>query len=259
VASALKGDQPMGRLLRPLANRLLPTHPIPVTVLSGPAKGLKVVIEPHDEKSLWTGSHEPEVLSVMGDYLKPGSVCWDVGAHIGLHALFAGRCVGPSGHVHAFEPAAVNVARLRRGIALNHATNITIHEMALSDKTGTAVLYDRGSNPLHTLIDGPRTVRGETVFCDTADRMAERLGRPDLIKIDVEGAEKMVLAGARDLLSRDPPVLIVEYWTEADVAHAKAAFPQYRFTQLDQMNWLMTPGGAEQEAQAPFRLTFFRG
>ncbi len=95
----------MGRTLRPIANRLLPNRPIPVTVLSGPAKGLRLVIDPRNEKSFWTGAHEPETLSVMAQFLRPGSVFWDVGSHIGMHALFASRCVGPDGHVHAFEPA----------------------------------------------------------------------------------------------------------------------------------------------------------
>jgi FkbM family methyltransferase len=241
VASALKGDQPMGRLVRPLANRLLPTHPIPVTVLSGPAKGLKLVIDTRNEKFFWTGAHEPEVLNALGRLLHPGSVYWDVGAHIGLHAMFASRCVGPDGHIHAFEPAPATIARLRRAVALNHAKNITIHEMALSDKAGSAVLYNSDASATRTLVPGIQHSEGDSVQCETADRMAERLGRPDLIKIDVEGAEKMVLAGARDLLSRDPPVLIVEYWTDDAVAHAKTAFPQYRFVQLDQVDWLMTP------------------
>jgi FkbM family methyltransferase len=244
VASGLRGNRPMGRLLRPFVDRLLPKHPIQVTVLSGPAKGLRLVIDTHDEKSLWTGAHEPDVLSTLSRLLRPGSMFWDVGAHIGLHTLFASRCVGPRGHVHAFEPAPANVSRLRRGVALNHATNITIHEMALSDEAGTAVLYHPASNMMRTLIQGPQPTRGEPVRCETADRMAERLGRPDLIKIDVEGAEKRVLEGGSDLLSRIPPILIVEYLTHEAVAEAKAAFPQYRFAQLDPLNWLMTPGAA---------------
>ena len=65
VASALKGDRPIGRLLRPIANRLLPKHPIPVTVLSGPAKGLRLFIDTRNEKFFWTGAHEPEVLSAL--------------------------------------------------------------------------------------------------------------------------------------------------------------------------------------------------
>ncbi len=124
---------------------------------------------------------------------------------------------------------------------MNNTTNITIHEMGLSDSAGAAILYNAETSAMRTLIQGIQHAHGEPVRCETADRMAERLGRPDLIKIDVEGAEKMVLGGARHLLNQVPPILIVEYWTPADVAHAKATFPQYSFVQIDRLNWLMIP------------------
>lgn len=212
-----------------------------MTVLSGPAKGVRLVIDTHYEKSFWTGAHEPEVLGVLASLLRPGSVYWDVGAHIGLHALFASRCVGPAGHVHAFEPSPSTAIRLRHGVALNHANNVTVHELALSDQAGDAVLYDADASAMRTLVPAVSHTTGQPVQCETADRMAETLGCPDVIKIDAEGAEQMVLDGARQLLRRSATILIVEYWTPEAVAQAQSAFPRYHFAQLDHLNWLMTP------------------
>jgi hypothetical protein len=64
------------RIVRPLLNAVLPTHPIAVRVLFGPSRGLKIVIEPQREKSYWLGTHEPAVQKALVAVLRPGmTVC----------------------------------------------------------------------------------------------------------------------------------------------------------------------------------------
>src|SRR5256885_2002345 len=141
AARALRANQPLARVLRPIFNRALPKRPIPVTVMSGAGAGIKLVIDPQREKFYWTGSYEPAVQHVIRRQLHPGDVFWDVGAHIGFYTLIASRLVGPMGAVHAFEPFEPNLMRLRASVVLNSAKNVTVHGVAISDHVGQSMLY----------------------------------------------------------------------------------------------------------------------
>jgi FkbM family methyltransferase len=150
------------------------------------------------------GVSEPEVQQVLADCLVPGAVLYDVGAHAGFMTLIACRLVGPTGHVHAFEPIPANIETIRRNLAANRFGNATLHELALSDVDGPA-----------RMATGPRNITahiadtGETMVtaarCDALD-----LDPPTMVKIDVEGAESRVLAGMKETLRRHRPVVVVE-------------------------------------------------
>ena len=61
---------------------------------------------------------------------------FDIGAHAGYYTLIASKLVGGSGHVVAFEPAPRNLRYLRRHLSLNHVSNVTVLEVAVSDRAG---------------------------------------------------------------------------------------------------------------------------
>jgi FkbM family methyltransferase len=198
-----------------------------------------LVIEPRLEKFYWTGAHEPEVQQALRRCLRPGATFWDVGAHIGFFSLIASRLVGPDGQVHAFEPLPANVTRLRESLALNaSAGNVTLHPWAIAATPGQAPLQQSQSSLMGTLRE-TASVGTTLVTCVTLDAMAETLGRPDLIKIDVEGTEDEVLAGGRQLLEHGVPTLIVELLSTEAVTRARTALPQYGFIRLDATNWLL--------------------
>jgi FkbM family methyltransferase len=234
------GDRPLGRLLRPVANRVLPAAPRSVRVLSGVGCGIRLVIEPRAEKFYWTGAHEPAVQQQLVRLLRPGSTFWDVGAHIGFFSLIASRIVGHEGRVHAFEPLPENIARLERSLALNEGSaNVAIHPWAVADVVGEVPLYPDVSSLMGGLIGGPGVsivVRGVTL-----DALANDLGLPDLIKVDVEGAESRVLAGGKQLLAQHSVPLIMEFLASAALEDARVRLPDHRFSPLDNTNWLVTP------------------
>jgi len=239
-ARLVYGDRPLGRLLRPVVNRLLPANPRAVRVLSGVGTGVRLVIEPRNEKFYWTGAHEPVVQQQLQRLLRPGSTFWDVGAHIGFFSLIASRIVGPQGHVHAFEPLPENMVRLQQSLALNENTrNVAVHPWAVADVVGEAPLYRNGVSPLASLMAGQGMPT--IVHCVTLDIVADEFGLPDLIKVDVEGAEARVLVGARRLLAQRPLPLIMEFLTAAALADAQTRLPGYRCMPLDDKNWLLTP------------------
>jgi FkbM family methyltransferase len=241
LGEAVHGNGIAGRLLRPAVNALVPARPTIITVLSGVAAGARMIIEPKSEKFYWTGAHEPAVQDQLLSSLKLGDVFWDLGAHIGFFTLIASRLVGPNGHVHAFEPHTENRGRLEQSLALNGTTNVSIHSEAFGSKPGPGRLRRSDSSLMWSLMSEKDTGDGELVECTTLDVMTERLGCPDMIKVDVEGAEWSVLQGGDSLLARNTVLIVVEFLSAASLDRAFEQWPAYQFAQLDDKNWVMSP------------------
>lgn len=138
--------------------------------------------------------------------LKDDDVCWDVGANIGVATLL----FAASGHgvrVYAFEPEPRNAGRLRENVSLNGLEDrVAIFELALASESGTVPLRFHGSvgTGTHSILSGCDEGDGDTVA--VAAVRADDLGdapAPDLVKIDVEGAEMRVLRGAEGLLRKE--------------------------------------------------------
>lgn len=150
--------------------------------------------------------------------LRRGDVFVDVGANIGYYALLAASIVGPEGRVVAIEPDPEHAALLERARDLNGFHHLTVHAVALSDSAGTATLHRNEENRGNqSLLADCVSKEGGTVEVETRaldDLLAEVLGgrAVDVLKIDVEGAEARVLAGADRTLERDCPEILLEYW-----------------------------------------------
>lgn len=159
---------------------------------------------------LFAGWFEPAEVAFVCRHLQPGDVVLDVGANAGLYTVIAARAVGESGHVYAFEPDQRALALLRRNVAVNGLKNVTVIEAAVSDETGERPFAAASDTALSSLaaiqrddqqIEGWRTV--PTVRLDDAI-VTHDISGVRFLKIDVEGAEKLVLDGAANLLSRAP-------------------------------------------------------
>jgi FkbM family methyltransferase len=151
---------------------------------------------------------EKEQLELFLDYVKEGDVIWDVGAFIGLFSVFASKAVGDKGKVYAFEPEEATAKKLDANCKLNKLNNITIVNYALSntDKAGKLYPANEGQNAIHSLQphagvsqDGVEInlKRGDSLVADKV------LERPNVIKLDVEGAELQSLQGMTEIL-KDP-------------------------------------------------------
>ena len=175
--------------------------------------------------------YEPE-LSCLEELLSPGKTFVDVGANVGIYTLAASRIVGETGRVIAFEPSIQSLPALRRNIALNHLTNVALFPVALSHVTGMAKLY-HGPNPsLNSL--GKETAwseDAEEITTETLDGMVERarLDHVDVIKADVQGAEELVLRGARRLLTSMRPTIIFEIFPEGTAPLRLAPYGAWEF------------------------------
>ena len=166
---------------------------------------------------------EPHVIRSLQEHVAPGSVALDVGAYIGTHSMLMGRLAGPQGHVYAFEPQRKVYRELRRNIELNGMGNITALRFAVGAETRTVVM-----NPPETIddmafVDGNRTIpagmalsEGGVAVGSGGERVEMRpldsfgFENVSLIKIDVEGFEDEVLAGAERLIRESRPVILLE-------------------------------------------------
>jgi FkbM family methyltransferase len=183
--------------------------------------GFTMVLDPRDLVPLIllrTGEWQPEVWDAVVAALPKDGIFLDVGAHIGIFTLKASRQVGPGGKAIAFEPNPETAALLRDNVSANHLGNVTVEEIACTDKDQQLTLYaapinNTGASSLSktnaSYGDAPRPfqVRGRPI--DDVVRELN-LDRVDAIKIDVEGAELQVLKGAEETLKRFHPKIVLE-------------------------------------------------
>ena len=168
-------------------------------------------------------------------YLRPGDIFADVGANIGLYTVISAKRVGPKGKVYSFEPAALPRQRLQENIRLNRFGNVNILPLALSDKDGWLDIYvpmdghDAWSSLAKPILG--RDIKTDRVEAIAWDTFAERnkVPRPTMMKIDVEGWEGHVLKGAIATLSAvEAPLLQVEFTDEAAQAAGSSCADLYR-------------------------------
>jgi FkbM family methyltransferase len=193
----------LGSLLR-LPLRLIPRSTV-VPILQGPLRGKRWIVGSGISR-LWLGSYEPEKMQLAASLLHQGDFAFDIGANAGIYSLLFSDRVGPSGRVVAFEPSLTNIGYLRRHMALNDATNVSLVPAAVSRQTGKAMI-DLGSDSSTGQISPDGALQIDTITLD--DFVAEENCRPSLIKVDVEGAEVEVLEGASATLRDVAPLLLI--------------------------------------------------
>lgn len=156
-------------------------------------------------------SWEQPVLEAFRRCVRPGDNVLDVGSWLGPYAILASQLVLPGGHVYAIEPDPVCRDLLEKSIAANGLTNVSIVNVAVTRENRTVSVVPRyhfgDSNTAvsHEIISGQRQVRGTSLqaLCSSLSV------HPDIVKVDVEGTEAEVLAGAGEVL-RSARVVFVE-------------------------------------------------
>src|SRR5690606_4864917 len=143
-------------------------------------------------------AHERHVCDALRRMIRPGDVCVDVGANVGLLTVFMANLAGPRGRVHAFELFEGNVASLRANVGrAGFADRVTVTHAAVSDGSVDEITFYAGRNRSNaewtiTGIDaeGRPAEAVATVRAVSLDAHFAAVPRIDVVKIDVEGAEK---------------------------------------------------------------------
>ncbi len=202
--SGLSRHRFIGWALR-LPLELIP-HTAVLRVLQGRLRGLRWIVGASNH-GCWLGSYEISMQRRFAAELRDGQVVYDVGANVGFYSLLAARCVGHTGRVFAFEPVPENLAYLRRHLALNSLTQVSVEPVAVSNSAGlTRFTVGKNTCTGHFDADGALEVR--TVALDDFVVGAGN-PPPQAMKIDVEGAEVRVLQGARRVLETYRPLIFL--------------------------------------------------
>jgi FkbM family methyltransferase len=167
------------------------------------------------EELVMYGSHEPIATSAYVEALAPGGHVIEIGANIGYWLLLASRKVGDTGQVMAFEPVPSNLEILKRNIERSGQKNIDVYPWAIGAEAGAAQFYQSQIPNWGSLIQDSRLLPSGSypVPVKTLDDVLKEFPkmRPTALRMDVEGAELMVLRGAKDLLKRFRPLLFIEF------------------------------------------------
>jgi len=177
-----------------------------VPVLQGPLKGMRWIVGSQTH-GMWLGSYEIEKQLAIKDCLKPGQVFYDVGANVGYYSLLASRYVGARGFVIAFEPLSRNIEYLSRHSLINNLSNLMIVPEALSDHSGKEN-FSCADNPsaCHITPDGELEITVTTLDEFIKNRSTPK---PDVIKVDIEGAEIDFLKGSINTLIMHRPIVFI--------------------------------------------------
>ena len=153
---------------------------------------------------------EGGALLLLSKYIKVGSLVIDVGANIGIYSEVFSNAVGSNGKVIAIEPDPSNLQTLSKKFSSSES-NVEIVNAAVSNKIGTLYLKQNASNPAgHYISDQGVAVKGITIDHITLDSKIPL----SLIKIDVEGAEGLVIDGGKKTIIKHRPVIHMEYSPE---------------------------------------------
>ena len=160
------------------------------------------------------GIHSYSVTSCFYNEIKSGMKVFDIGANIGYLTLLAARMSGNDGLVVAFEPSIESCEILQKSLLLNKYKNVEIINKAIADKSkkGKLFISPYGSviNKIVDEDDESTSADIEIITLDDFVNMKKII--PDFIKIDVQGAEYLVLEGMKNLLEKKIPLkLVIEF------------------------------------------------
>lgn len=240
-----------------ILSRVLSQTPLqywPVRVRQGIACGARWTLLPHSANWRLGGERDIELaLRLHGGLC--GAVCWDLGAHFGIHTVGLAMQVGSKGQVSGFEPDPDAFARLKRHVRMNSLNQVKLFNAAVSEVDGagqmivsgglgstfTHMRYEDESVHLNTPVISIHTVKLDSLV-NTGE-----ISAPDFIKVDVQGHGAKALRGAmKTLRSKRPTILFSSHGPhESEGVHILARELAYRCFDVEgrEISWLEDHSG----------------
>lgn len=208
---------------------------------AGPMRGLKLALGEHVSHAHIRGTYEVDTLAAVDRLVQPGMVCYDLGASIGYVTLLMAR---KAKQVVAFEPAPHAIEEMKRQLAANNFTNVTIVPLPVSDSERPvefAVTDTAYGSRINANNDGKWKMLRFTAT--TLDKVITTQPLPDFVKIDVEDEEGRVLAGAAKLLAGKKPLICCELHSVESARTVKRILEEngYRVENLDGQPFTVPP------------------
>lgn len=229
-------------------------------ILRGAAKGINMKLNLQKDSAYIFGKYDAQIIHNLKKLVKPGWVLWDIGIYIGFYSLFFSKLTGKEGKVIAFEPDLVNLDKAQENIQLNKLENVQFVNAAISDQNGQIDFIISGNTNSHLpggyigadLVDYQKQeiiqniVKVDTITLDDA---AAKYGRPDLVKIDIEGFELYALDHAEKLASSYRPIFLIESHNPQTDRKIFDFSRKYNYKLIDADSW--------EELDQPGNGTFF--
>ncbi|MDC0202125.1 FkbM family methyltransferase [Candidatus Nitrosopelagicus sp.] len=177
----------------------------------------KIILHPNDAFRLSIyGIHSKIDFEIFQKYVKKGDNVLDIGANIGYFTLMLAKLVGPTGKVFAFEPDPRNISLLKKNIETNGYQNVVVVPKAVSNVNEKCTLFTSQSSFGQNRIYEPKKtknqkyvpIESETILLDDFFKNNENIENISFVKIDVEGAEKLVLEGMNKILNLNKNIKI---------------------------------------------------
>ncbi|MGI9069206.1 MAG: FkbM family methyltransferase [Pyrinomonadaceae bacterium] len=195
--------------------------------------GVTYRIDPHQRHRL-AQNYDAPVAAFLRQHVKPGSLCFDIGANVGVYVLQFAHWAGPTGQVVAFEPNPSARVILEKHVQMNNLDeHVRIVPAAVGDTSGEQVLYAAEAEGMSRLgapnnaLDGNVTeIKVPVVTLD--EYCSSHSLQPDWLFIDIEGFEIAALSGARQLIqsnSRELGIIVEMHpnvWDSASTTRAGA-------------------------------------
>lgn len=177
---------------------------------------------PEHERIYYYGEHDERYeIALLQVLVKSGWTCWDIGANIGFYTCLFSRLVGEQGRVVAFEPMTATRERLLRNIAINDLQNAAVSPYALGALDEQRPIYfgdDTLAEGTASMLTDPTRGKSEMISVARLDSISATLPKPDLIKIDVEGAQLDVWRGGENFLRQTDALILAELRDSKDPA-----------------------------------------
>lgn len=215
VRNSIKSLPLVAPLQRWLVNSAMKDAEFVHRITAGPAKGLSMRIRLPEDKLYWTGTWEQDVTTALAAEVAPGMVCYDIGSHRGFMAGV--MAANSAGEVICFEPNPQNAATIDDLIALNPQMKLSLQTLAVGadDTTATFEIMPEtsmgklSSSSFQHGTDGQQRIEVQVARLDTLVD-SQVVAPPDLLKIDIEGAELDALQGATATIEKFRPTLLIE-------------------------------------------------
>ena len=197
------------------------TDPEGIILIS--VQGSKMFVNTQDKAIvpylLTKGIWEEYETQLIHNLIKPGDTVIDIGANIGYYSLIAAKLTGKDGMVYSFEPEPGNYELLVKNVKINNYHNVIPVQKAISNENGELKLYlDKTNLGSHSFIEGDDRRRKAGVVTVKTTTLDDYFGEEDkeigidFIKMDAEGAEGLVIQGAKKVIKKYTPKILMEFW-----------------------------------------------
>ena len=196
----------LGVYSRKILRRMPLTREALITVVAGPMRGCRLSVALGDVYRC--GQYEPETVAEAQQRIGKQDIVYDIGANAGYLTMVFAKCCQ---WVYAFEPLEMNIKRWKQHISVNHIKNAELHPFAICD-SDRVLVFSRGHSAFsnryerHAYSSDGLRVAGRSIDSLVASDTARP---PNVLKIDVEGAEFDVLQGAKETLVSMQPLIFL--------------------------------------------------